>query len=47
MATRHDLSLHEKVQLIFDNKEDNGLSQHQLAEKYNISLSSVSNVLKT
>ena len=31
MATRHDLTLQEKVQLIFDNNEGNGLSQRKLA----------------
>ena len=46
MTTRHDLTLQEKVQLIFDNNEGNGLSQRKLATKYNISLGSVSNILK-
>jgi len=46
MATRRDLTLHDKVQLIFDNNEGNGLSQRKLAEKYKISLGSVSNILK-
>ncbi len=34
------------MQLIFDNNEGNGLSQRKLATKYNISLGSVSNILK-
>ena len=38
MATRRDLTLHEKVQVIFDNNDGNGLSQRKLAEKYKISL---------
>ena len=46
MATRHDLTLHEKVQLIFDNNDGNGLSQRKLSDKYKISLGSVSNILK-
>ncbi len=46
MAQRHDLTLQEKVQLIFDNNEGNGLSKRRLSTKYNISLGSVSNILK-
>ena len=46
MTSRHELTLQEKIQLIFDNKDGNGLSQRRLAEKYNISLGSVSNILK-
>ncbi|CAF1374531.1 unnamed protein product [Rotaria magnacalcarata] len=46
MSSRHDLSLQQKVELIKDNNDGNGLSQRKLAEKYNISLGSVSNVLK-
>ena len=46
MTSRHELTLQEKIQLIFDNKDGNGLSQRTLAEKYNISLGSVSNILK-
>ncbi len=41
MATRRDLTLHEKVQLIFDNNEGKGLSQRELFDKYKISLGSV------
>ncbi|CAF1134476.1 unnamed protein product [Rotaria sordida] len=46
MTSCHELTLHEKVQLIYDNRDGNGLSQRKLAEKYNISLGSVSNILK-
>ena len=46
MATRRDLTLHEKVQLIFDNNDGNGLSQRKLSDKYKISLGLVSNILK-
>jgi transposase len=46
MATRHNLTLQEKIHLIFDNNEGNGLSQRKLAAKYNISFGSVSNILK-
>jgi hypothetical protein len=41
MATRRDLTLHEKVQLIFDNNEGNDLSQRKLSDKYEISLGSI------
>ncbi|CAF1065113.1 unnamed protein product, partial [Rotaria sordida] len=40
MTSRHELTLHEKVQLIYDSSDGNGLSQCKLAEKYNISLDS-------
>jgi Mor family transcriptional regulator len=43
MTSPHDLTLQQKVELINDRK---GLSQHKLTAKYNISLSSVLNVLK-
>ena len=46
MSSRHDLPLQQKVELIKDNNDGNGLSQRKLAEKYNISLGSVSNVSK-
>ncbi|CAF4239687.1 unnamed protein product [Rotaria sordida] len=46
MTSCHELTLHEKVQLIYDNSDGNGLPQRKLAEKYNISLGSVSNILK-
>ncbi|CAF0951540.1 unnamed protein product [Rotaria sordida] len=46
MTSRHELTLHEKIQLIFDNKDGNALSHRRLAKKYNISLDSVSNILK-
>ncbi len=46
MSVRHDLTLQQKIELINDNKDGNGLSQRKLAAKYNISLGSVSNVLK-
>ena len=41
MVTRRDLTLHEKVQLIFDNNEGNDLSQRKLSDKYEISLGSI------
>ncbi|CAF3287422.1 unnamed protein product [Rotaria socialis] len=46
MSVRHDLTLQQKIELINDNRNGNGLSQRTLAVKYNISLGSVSNVLK-
>ena len=46
MTSRHELSLQEKIQSVYDNKSDNGLSQYKSTGEYNISLSSVSNVLK-
>ncbi|CAF1116814.1 unnamed protein product [Rotaria magnacalcarata] len=46
MSSRRDLPLQQKVELIKDNNYGNGLTQRKLAEKYNISLGSVSNVLK-
>jgi len=46
MSSRHDLTLQQKIELINDNRNGNGLSQRALAVKYNISLGSVSNVLK-
>ena len=46
MTSRHDLTLKEKIQLITDSNDGNGLSQRKLVEKYNISLGSVCNILK-
>ncbi|CAF2944116.1 unnamed protein product [Rotaria sp. Silwood2] len=46
MSLRHDLTLQQKIELINDNRNGNGLSQRELAGKYNISLGSVLNVLK-
>ncbi|CAF1258618.1 unnamed protein product [Rotaria sordida] len=46
MTIRHDLTLQQKIELINDNRNANGLSQRTLAVKYNISLGSLSNVLK-
>jgi hypothetical protein len=45
-ASRHDLVLQKKIELIFDNKDDDGLSKRTLSEKYHNSLGSVSNILK-
>ena len=46
MTSQHHLTLKEKIQLITDSNDGNGLSQRKLAEKYNISLGSVCNILK-
>jgi Mor family transcriptional regulator len=46
MTSRHHLTLNKKIELIQDNNSGNGLSQRVLAKKYNISLGSVSNILK-
>jgi Mor family transcriptional regulator len=46
MTSRHYLTLNEKIQLINDSNGSNGLSQRKLSEKYNMSLGSVSNILK-
>ncbi len=49
MTSPRHLTLKEKIQLINYNNSsngDDGLSQRKLAEKYNISLGSVSNILK-
>ncbi|CAF4213616.1 unnamed protein product [Rotaria sordida] len=46
MTSRHHLTLKKKIQLINDSSGGNGLSQRTLAERYNISLGSVSNILK-
>jgi hypothetical protein len=46
MTSRHYLTLNKKIQLIHDDNDGNGLSQRKLAVKYNISLGSVSNILK-
>ena len=44
MNSRYYLTLKEKIQLITDSHDSNGLSQRKLAEKYNISLGSVCNI---
>ena len=46
MTTRHDLTLEEKIQLIRDNKDGNGVSFRKLADKYRCSIGSISNILK-
>lgn len=46
MTTRHDLTLEEKIQLIRDNNDGNGLSFRKLADKYRCSIGSISNILK-
>ncbi|CAF1568916.1 unnamed protein product, partial [Rotaria sordida] len=46
MTSLHELTSQEKIELGFDNKDGNGLSQRKLTAEYNISLGSVSNVLK-
>jgi hypothetical protein len=46
MSLRHDLTLQKKIELINDHKNGNGLTQRALSTKYNISLGSVSNILK-
>jgi transposase len=43
-VTRHDLTLEEKISLLKD--KDNGMTYRKLAEKYNISLSAVTNIMK-
>jgi hypothetical protein len=42
---RHELTLQQKVSLINDNSDGNGLSIRTLAEKYVISKSSVASIL--
>ena len=42
---RHELSLDQKILLIKDNNDGNGLSVRKLAEKYSVSKSSVANIL--
>lgn len=42
---RHELTLEQKVSLINDNSDGNGLSIRKLAEKYAVSKSSVANIL--
>ncbi len=44
MATRIDLSLEQKVNLIKDNEE--GMSFRQLKDKFHVSVGSISNILK-
>ena len=44
MATRHELSLEEKVNLI--KEKENGLSHRVLSDKFNVSIGAVSNILK-
>lgn len=44
MATRHTLTLSEKIQLIRENEEN--FSYRALADKYKISIGSVSNIIK-
>ncbi len=44
MASRHDLSLEEKINLIKD--KERGLSHRELSDRCKISLGAVSNVLK-
>ena len=46
MTSPHHLTLKEKIQLLNDSNGGNDLSQRKLAEKYNISLGSASNILK-
>jgi transposase len=46
MATRHDLTLEEKIQLIRDNNAGKGLSFRKLSTKYHCSIGSISNILK-
>ena len=47
MATRHDLTSEEKIQLIRDNDHGHGLSFRKLSAKYNnCSIGFVSNILK-
>ncbi len=46
MTFRRHCTLNEKIQLINDSNSGNGTSQRKLAEKYNISLGSISNILK-
>jgi hypothetical protein len=44
MATRIDLSLEQKVNLIKDNEQ--GMSFRQLKDKFHVSVGSISNILK-
>lgn len=46
MTSHHYLSLEQKILLIKDYADGNGLSQRTLCEKYNISKGAVYNVLK-
>jgi predicted transcriptional regulator len=43
-VTRHDLTLEEKISLLKD--KDNGMTYRKLAEKYNVSLGAVTNIMK-
>jgi len=44
MATRIDLNLEQKINLIKDN--ENGMSFRQLKDKFHVSVGSISNILK-
>ncbi len=44
MTTRHTLTVFEKIQLIHENEENS--SYRTLADKYKISIGSVSNIIK-
>lgn len=44
MATRHELCLEQKINLI--KEKENGLSHRVLSEKFHISIGAVSNILK-
>ncbi len=43
-VTRHDLTLEEKISLLKD--KDNGMTYRKLAEKYNVSIGAVTNIMK-
>jgi len=44
MATRIDLNLEQKINLIKDN--ENGMSFRQLKDKFHVSVGSISNIIK-
>jgi len=46
MSSRKALALEQKIKLIKDNQNGNGLSVRQLADKYGVSKSSVANILQ-
>lgn len=46
MATRHDLTLEEKIQRIRDNDGSHGISFRKLSAKYHCSIAAVSNIIK-